>query len=216
MSNKVTEQISFWEGDFGREYTDRNPLNSETMNQLYQQYYGKSRTELNNEFIGFLKKDAKILEVGSNVGSQLQVLKEMGFTNLYGMELQWYAVERAKSLTNNINLIQGSAFDIPFKDNYFDMVFTSGVLIHIKPDDHFNAMKEITRCSNNYIWGHEYFAEKITDINYRGNIGFLWKADFADIYLKNFNQLKLIKKELFPYLTEREKGNVDCMFLLQK
>jgi len=57
----------------------------------------------------------------------------MGFTNLYGIELQWYAVEKAKEYTKGINIIQGSGFDIPFKDGYFDLVITNGVLIHIAP-----------------------------------------------------------------------------------
>jgi len=56
-----------------------------------------------------------------------------GINNLYGIELQQYAIEKAKALTKRINIIHGVADDIPFKDGYFDMVFTSGVLIHIHP-----------------------------------------------------------------------------------
>ena len=93
--------------------------------------YGYTRTEINSEFIGDFDRDMKILEVGSNVGNQLLCLQEMGFKSLYGIELQNYAVELSKSRTKRINIIEGSAFDIPFKDSYFDLVFTSGVLIHI-------------------------------------------------------------------------------------
>ena len=41
-----------------------------------------------------------------------------------------YAVEKGKENTKGINIIQGSAFDLPYKDNYFDLVCTNGVLIH--------------------------------------------------------------------------------------
>ena len=41
----------------------------------------------------------------------------MGFTDLYGIELQKYAVEKAKANTEYINIIQDSPFDIPYKDN---------------------------------------------------------------------------------------------------
>ena len=74
----------------------------------------------------------------------------MGFTNLYGIELQGYAVELSKSRTHNINIIQGSAFDIPFKNEYFDLVFTSGLLIHIHPSNIREAMNEIYRCTKKF------------------------------------------------------------------
>jgi len=71
-------------------------------------------------------ENKRILEVGCNVGNQLRMLQRMGFNNLYGIELQQYAIEKAKALTKRINIIHGVADDIPFKDGYFDMVFTSG------------------------------------------------------------------------------------------
>jgi len=39
----------------------------------------------------------------------------MGFNNLYGIELQQYAIEKAKALTKRINIIHGVADDIPLK-----------------------------------------------------------------------------------------------------
>jgi len=42
----------------------------------------------------------------------------MGFKNLYGVEINKKAIEISKSITKNIYIIQGSALDIPFKDNY--------------------------------------------------------------------------------------------------
>jgi len=91
----------------------------------------------------------------------------MGFQTLYGIELQEYAVEISKSRTKHINIIQGSAFDIPFKDNFFDLVFTSGLLIHIAPSDVEQILREIHRCTKKYIWGSEYFADSYTQVEYR-------------------------------------------------
>ena len=214
IMKEETNQMKFWSGDFGKEYTDRNPSNTKEMEELCKKFYGLTRKELNEPFLKDIPKDARILEVGCNTGSQLQTLQDMGYTNLYGIELQWYAVETAKKGTKNINIIQGTSFDIPFKDQYFDMVFTSGVLIHINPTDLALAMKEIIRCSKKHIWGFEYFTNEITDINYRGNTGFLWKADYCKIYQENDPSLKVIKKELFPYVDQPELN--DCMYLLQK
>ena len=112
-----TEQINFWSGEFGKNYTDRNDHQSvEAWNQTYASLFGISRFEMFKNLIGDLPKDSRILEVGCNVGFQLRGLQAMGFTNLYGIELQWYAVEKAKQQSQHINIVQGSAFDIPFKD----------------------------------------------------------------------------------------------------
>lgn len=211
-----TNQTKFWSGEFGQAYTERNPQNAAELNDLYKKSFTLSRDEMNRKFLGGIPKDAKILEVGCNVGAQLLVLQEMGFQHLYGIELQWYAVEKAKASTKNINIIQGSGFDLPFKDNYFDLVYTSGVLIHIQPQDHPKIMGEITRCSSQWIWGFEYYAESIHEIPYRGHQGFMWKADYAEIYRQNCPALDLVKKEIYPYQAEQEKGNADCMFLLEK
>ena len=104
----------------------------------------------------------------------------MGFVNLYGIELQSYAVELSKARTKRINIIEGSAFDIPYKDGYFDLVFTSGILIHINPSDIVWALREILRCTREYIWGFEYYADEYQEINYRGRSDLLWKTDLLN------------------------------------
>lgn len=169
---------------------------------------------MNNRFLlGLGLENKRILEVGCNVGNQLRMLQYMGFGNLYGIELQQYAVEKAKSLTQGINIIQGVGDDIPFKDGYFDMVFTSGVLIHISPDNINRVLDEIYRCTKEYIWGLEYYADEYTEINYRGNDNLLWKTNFSKLYLDRFPELELVKEEKFKYLNN---DNVDVMFLLRK
>lgn len=210
---KKTEQMEKWAGQFGKEYTDRNALSLEEMEALYKRNYGITRTELNERFLGNLDRSIKILEVGSNIGNQLLCLQRMGFSDLWGIELQTYAVELSKSRTKGINIVKASAFDIPFKDGYFDLVFTSGLLIHIAPSDMRLVMGEIHRCTKEYIWGFEYYAEEYTEITYRGHKNLLWKADFVKLYCETFDDLELIKEERIKYL---DSDNIDTMFLLRK
>ncbi len=210
---KTTDQTAIWSGNFGREYTERNALSCEEMDALYQKNFGTTRTEMNAEFVGEVHRRVRILEVGANSGTQLLSLQKMGFTNLSGIELQEHAVELARQQTKNIEIIQGTAFDIPFEDNSFDLVFTSGVLIHIAPADIKTALTEIHRCARRYIWGFEYFAEAYTPIEYRGNKNLLWKANFARLYLNAFNDLRLVKERRFKYTDSK---NEDSMFLLEK
>lgn len=210
---KISKQITKWKNKFGKEYTNRNALTLDELERMYENNYGLSRTELNNIFIGKLNHSIKVLEVGSNIGNQLLLLQKMGFKNLYGIEINDYAVELSKQRTNNINIIQGSAFDIPFKNEYFDLVFTSGVLIHIAPHDINLALNEIYRCTKKYIWGFEYYSEKYTEIIYRGKKDLLWKTNFSKMYLDLFSDLKLVKEKKLKYLND---NNVDSMFLLKK
>ncbi|MEW6607093.1 MAG: pseudaminic acid biosynthesis-associated methylase [bacterium] len=211
---ETTEQLKKWGGEFGKEYTDRNPNSLEELEALYQKNYGVTKTELNSLFLSDLPRSMRILEVGSNIGTQLLCLQKMGFKNLYGIEPQSYAVELSKSKTKNINIIKGDGFDIPFKDKYFDLVFTSGVLIHIHPSNILQIIKEIYRCTKSYIWGFEYYADEHTEIIYRGQKNLLWKANFSKIFLEQFDDLELIKEKHLPYLDNEQ--NVDAMFLLKK
>jgi pseudaminic acid biosynthesis-associated methylase len=211
-----TKQQDFWSGEFGKEYTDRNDFNDNSWDEFYLNYWGVSKIQMNEEALTGVSKEAKILEVGCNIGLQLRGLQRSGFTSLYGVELQGYAVNKAHEWLKDINIIQGSGFDLPFRDRFFEVVCTNGVLIHIAPEDYDKIMSEIYRCSGKYIMGFEYYADEVTDINYRGNKGFLWKADFAAEFMKRFPDLKLVYKKMYPYITEREKGNVDYMYLLEK
>jgi pseudaminic acid biosynthesis-associated methylase len=213
MSEFGTEQMKVWAGDFGREYTDRNSLSLQEMEELYKRRYGIARTGMNSRFIDNFARNIRILEVGSNIGNQLLCLQKAGFKNLYGIELQSYAVELSKSRTKGINIIQGSAFDIPFKDEFFDLVFTSGTLIHIAPKDINMVLNEICRCTRHYLWCFEYYSDEYTRIEYRSHADLLWKTDFSKLFLEHSSKLRLIKEQHFKY---PDNYNIDTMFLLEK
>jgi pseudaminic acid biosynthesis-associated methylase len=209
----TTPQITTWVNDFGREYTDRNILSQSVLNTLYEKNYGVTRRSLNELFLSGIPADARILEVGCNVGNQLAVLREMGYRNLHGVEIQEYALEQARRNLPEIQFTRASAFEIPYPDKHFDVVFTSGVLIHIAPDDLPKAVDEIHRCAGQYVWGFEYYSPQMVEVKYRGNEGLLWKMDYAMFYLERFADLSLARRKDLRYL---ENSNVDSMFLLRK
>ena len=209
----TTYQMHQWAGVFGKNYTDRNMMTLAEMEALYKEDYGFTKTSLNKRFSKNIKHTARILEVGSNIGNQLICLQNMGFVNLYGIELQSYAVEISKSRARKIKIIRGSAFDIPFKDDFFDLVLTSGLLIHIHPLYVSKVMKEIYRCSKRYIFGHEYWFSEFVEVKYREHNNLLWKGDYVRKYLELFENLELIKEERINY---RNSENIDSLFLLRK
>ena len=49
-------QIDAWRGDFGRQYTRRNPHSLTALDALYEEQFGISRSALNQEFLGDLDR----------------------------------------------------------------------------------------------------------------------------------------------------------------
>jgi pseudaminic acid biosynthesis-associated methylase len=213
QTTRETPQTSQWTGDFGRAYTDRNTLTVRELDSLCRTNYGITRRQLNESFLEKIPRDARLLEVGCNCGNQLLLLQEMGFTNLWGAEVQSYALESARARVQGAQLSQASALDLPYEDGYFDLVFTSGVLIHIAPADLPRALDEIHRCARTWIWGSEYYAEEVTHVNYRGHDDLLWKMDYAKSFLDRFDDLELAREQRLPYLNS---SNVDTMYLLKR
>ena len=123
------------------------------------------------------------------------------------------AERRARTRLPGAELSQASAFEIPYPGAHFDLVFTSGVLIHIAPADLPAALGEIHRCAKQWIWGFEYYASETAEVTYRGNRSLLWKTDFVRAYLRQFDDLELVREDRFRYL---ENDNVDTAFLLRR
>jgi len=213
IAAQETDQTREWTGSFGKEYTERNTFTPAELDALYDRNYGITRRALNLRFLGGISKRARILEVGCNVGNQLLVLQEMGFTNLFGIEIQSYALERARSRVPDAKFTQASVLAIPYPDQNFDLVFTSGVLIHIAPPNVPVALAEIHRCAKTWVWGSEYYAPRMTEVSYRGHNSLLWKTDYAQLYVERFPDLELASEQRLRYL---ENGNVDTMFLLRR
>ncbi len=208
-----TKQSKKWRGEFGRQYSDRNRFNPPDLDNVYQRNYGVTRTDLSRHFLADIPKSASILEVGCNLGNQLILLKQMGFENLTGIEIHQGITKEAQSRMPWARVIEGSVLKVPFDDASFDLVFTSGLLIHIAPEDLFVAMNEIYRCTRSWIWGFEYYAPKMIEVLYRGQSEFLWKADYAHLYAESFPDLELVLEQRLKY---SENENMDSMFLLQR
>jgi pseudaminic acid biosynthesis-associated methylase len=201
--------VDFWRGPQGQEYTSRNPRTPEATEALYANYYGMTRTEMNKEFVGGLPKDIRILEVGCNIGMQLVILNRMGFNHLYGIDVQ--LLEKADCFAFKLAPAQA----IPFKDGYFDLVVTNGLLIHIPEVELGQVVGEICRVTKRYVWGFEYFSPTRRMIPYQGQNDLLWADDYC-AWFKNRLGFREVKEKLYPYITEAEKGKQDSMYILER
>jgi pseudaminic acid biosynthesis-associated methylase len=204
---------SVWAGKFGDDYTKRNIYGREELDELYINRYGASRTEMNQLFLGDLDRNARILEVGCNAGNQLALLQKMGFTNLHGVEINSDAAEIARTRVNGAIYSGISASDLSlFENNSFDLVFTSGVLIHINPNELLNVMSEVTRVSKKYVWGFEYFSPSHTEVNYRNKSDLLWRDNYAAMYGVYYG-LTRVKEKFYPNIGNEEL--IDHMFMMK-
>lgn len=214
---QVQRNTAQWAGGFGDEYHARNPQTPAEVDKLYEVCYGIARSQLAAEFLGDLDRDLRILEIATGCALQLEILQSLGFQNLYGLEVNPQALNIGQKRTKWISLIRGDALDLPFKDNYFDLVFTSGLLIHIPPESLRQVMAEICRCSSSYIWGFEYYAENLAELDYHGQPRMMWEGDYPAIYCGHFKNLRVVKKEIVgPNLAGGLCKRPGIMFLLKK
>jgi len=219
MENKQ-DPLKIWVSDFGKEYTNRNHQDIEKMDVELGEYCGCGRkSHLFQQFLPTQRISVGgVLEVGSNVGTQLKILQKVNpELSLYALEPQAYAIDKGKELFPDINFIQGNALSLPYADNSFEVVMTNTVLIHIQPAILPIVMAEIYRCCIKYIHFHEYYAESVTSVNYREYDGILWKTDFMKIYLELFPDLVCVNQRLLHYRDpENGQALVDQVCLLEK
>jgi len=214
MKNKLY-QTKVWEGKFGKNYTKRNTFNSYIeWNIAYKKRFGVTKEDLNKSFLSRIPKKIKILELGCNIGNQLGCLYKLGFKNLSGIDIQYHCLLKIKKKFSFINGIQGSIDNLPFEKNSFDLVFTNNVLIHIPPKKLKNVLNEMHRVSSSWILGSEYYSDNYREVNYRGNRNLLWKANFANIFLNKFKDLKVVKHKFL--INKNQNNEKDSMYLLKK
>lgn len=182
---RKTHQLDAWTGEFGKAYLERN--------SAFTDDDMAARAEALSSVVTMCAEPpGSILEVGSNIGMNLVALQRLTPAALHAVEPFKDAYDR---MTATPNLALTSAHiaagnNLPFDDDSIDFVFTSGVLIHIAPEDVLATMKEIWRVARRYIWCNEYFANTPTTILYHEHDGLLFKRDFGRLYLESFPSLR--------------------------
>lgn len=178
---KSNYQEKSWIGSFGNEYIKRNS----------HQSILKSNQNLFSKILESTKKVNSILELGCNIGLNLESLNRISKKfELFGIEINKKACEIAQK--KDIAKIINSTITEEIKiEQVFDFVFTKGVLIHINPKDLKIVYKNLFDLSSKYILLAEYYNPQPVSIDYRGKKNLLFKRDFAG-ELIDLYKLKLI------------------------
>jgi pseudaminic acid biosynthesis-associated methylase len=180
----MDENLRLWTSVFGDEYIKRNKISDE--NTL-------SRRRMFLEmFSGGQIKPSSIVEIGAGVGANLIALRGLLGTSVALTAIEPNEMARGLIEPDVATVLNGCAQEIPLQDAAGELVFTSGVLIHIPPSNLGRAMDEIYRVSARWIAAIEYFDTDLTEIEYRGRRCALWRGDYGSLYLDRFSDLRCI------------------------
>ncbi len=149
MASFKTPQEQFWHGAFGNAYTDRNDGDVISRSNLI--FWGR-----------VLKRIGPIeacFELGCNRGLNLDAIKVLlPSCRTAGLEINSYAADLCASKGHQV--FQGSILVPPSEvasTEAIDLVFSSGVLIHIEPSNLKTAYALLYSASRKFISVSEYF-----------------------------------------------------------
>jgi SAM-dependent methyltransferase len=109
-----------------------------------------------------IKAGDKILDIGCGKGFQLyEISLLVPGVEIYGIDISSYAIENAKEEVKD-RLQVGNANNLPFSDNYFDLVFSITTLHNLHNYELNKALREMERVGkkNKYLCVESYRNEE--------------------------------------------------------
>lgn len=202
LKKYANPQEENWGGPVGDAYAKTYLLSPKQLDSKWvKAQTGVPKSEMNTICFLPVPADASILEVGCNVGNQMALLKQQGWPNVSGVELNKSAVARA--VARGLDVVQGNAGDLEQPDESVDLVYTCWVLGHLAPPHNLgSAMDEMYRVSRKWISCCEPFigGKKIEVLR----PGYLWRGDYCSSFLRRFSNLKIVNR--YNYKNPRVTG----------
>lgn len=160
----------FWSGDEGKAYTERNRVDWTLRLPFWQHILDATNA-------------GSFLEVGCNAGWNLHCLKKLRPEGMMSaVDYNEDALREANAAGFDVEVMAGHKVAEFFGAGACELSFTSGVLIHVPPDDLMATMCAIRDVSSQYVLAVEYEHEVAKEIEYRGRSGLLWKRPYGRLY----------------------------------
>ena len=177
-----TEQESFWAGNFGVEYIERNKSAEYLASNL--NFFSKALARVGTP--------DSLIEFGPNIGMNLKAIKLLfPHIDLSAVEINEDAAKILEETISKESISQCSIFDFePSKKAEVSLI--KGVLIHINPDMLDVVYSKLYAASKRYILVCEYYNPAPVTINYRGHDDRLFKRDFAGELMEKYSDLELV------------------------
>jgi pseudaminic acid biosynthesis-associated methylase len=154
--------LELWKGKFGNEYHQRNIIVKPDI---------EARTKMWRYILNKTHFCESILEIGAGQGINLIAINNDAARN----SLQYLNLP-LRSISDS------SITELPFGNNSMELVFTSGVLIHVPREHLIKAFDEMYRVSSKYIVMIEYFSPTPRHISYHGKDNVLWTDDYGSLF----------------------------------
>ena len=200
-----TEQEEFWSGEFGNSYAERNASDGDRI----------AKQIMFSQIIRNVPRIQSVVELGCNIGLNLLALKAINSNfEVAGYEINKKAVIKAKEW-NVGEIFEESVITKIVSPKEYDLSFTSGVLIHINPDELGMVYDNLFNLSKKYILISEYYNPTPVIVEYRGHADKLFKRDFAGEMIDRFD-LKLIDYGFFYHRDNYFSFGDSNWFLLEK
>jgi len=97
-----------------------------------------------------LKSIKKILEIGAGSGRDLEELSKRGYDVTFS-DFSPVAIKKFRDKNPCIKTMKCDARNLPFSDNFFDLVYCLGLLEHFDGQGRKKIIKEMFRVSNKYV-----------------------------------------------------------------
>ncbi len=205
----------------------------DNVKKFYEKNYKKfgikfQRSWPNEELIRFLsrnfshfskikKKKIKILETGCGSGGNLWMLSKEGYKT-FGLDISFKSIELTKKFLKKqklkSNLLQGNMINIPFKNNFFDVivdVFSSCCLSSYDGEKYLNSC--FLKLKKNGIFFSYFPSKKSTMFKNRKNIYLDKNTLFNNINVKtvaayrmNNIPLRFLTKSEYCKLLKKKKN----------
>ena len=164
---------SEWAKGQGIAWAKRNPATVAELDASYTERFGITRTALNAHMLEGLPLGTSILEVGCSRGTQLDALVEAGWTNVQGCDLSADAIALCKYPVR-----VADACDLPYGDAEFDLVLTSGTMMHVPYRMRSKLYGELTRVARKWVYGVEAWTPEPRRWEFGDLIPLAWSEDW--------------------------------------
>ena len=185
----MTNQIKAvtWAGEFGDAYQESKGSDWKSVKQR-SLVFGDIFQTMENKSQAFPES---IIEVGAGCGDNLRAIDMIYERTRSPVKLMACDPnEAARAACKDVaTALPGDLDQLPYNDGAADLVFTSGVLIHVPPTNLDRAMTEMYRVSKRWILSIEYFNTTPEEIVYRGETEKMWRRDWGEMWLGRYPDL---------------------------
>ncbi len=172
----MNKQEKFWRDEYSSEYIKRN-----------QNFQLDSGVKAWSEMLKHADSINSVLELGCNIGRNQNILRHYlpsASKSIVEISPEAYSIVSSRydlHIAKNCSILEAD-----FSGQTFDLVFTTGVLIHIAPENLLDHMEKMYNLSSRYVLMCEIFSRVPRTVNYKGSDDLLFTRDFGRYFLENF------------------------------